>query len=153
MRLCYNAPGGVDVTVGDIVTLDEHGKCMDYIVCHFRPPHKASSEGKVSLRPYGKDDSHSFEVYCGVIGATWVEREDRMEAPFFIMKSEMSREGQPGTEPHCVVLRTNDIGVGWVIHLHTPRNGGFHNGDYVNSKAEAVAAYLARCMKYGLEPF
>lgn len=152
MRLVYSAEPQGPVCVGDIVTLDREGKCVDFIITFFRQPHKASSEGKITLRPYGKDEAHSFEVYVGVIGAVWIEREDRVTAPFFILHSEMSQP-QEGTEPHCIVLRTNDLGPGWVIHMHTPRNNGFHNGDYVNSKAEAMAAYLARCMKYGLEPF
>lgn len=39
----------------------------------FRTPHKPSSEGKISIMIQDFNE----EVYVGVIGAKWIEREDR----------------------------------------------------------------------------
>lgn len=44
-------------------------------VVFFRPPHKPSSEGKVSVCQPGH--SAQSEVYVGVIGAAWVDRGDQ----------------------------------------------------------------------------
>lgn len=45
------------------------------IVNHFAPPHKSSSSGKISVQVIG--ESYSSEFYVSVIGAEWVDREDR----------------------------------------------------------------------------
>jgi hypothetical protein len=63
---------GDPVEVGDKVTLRDGERV---IVDYFRPPHKTSSEGKVSVKR--KDAQHSCEYYVSVIGAEWTEREDR----------------------------------------------------------------------------
>lgn len=68
MRLVYKATGE-EVKVGDIV----EGFRGTYKVLHFREPHKASSEGKI----YVENDGFKRECYVSVIGAEWIEREDR----------------------------------------------------------------------------
>ena len=70
MRLVYKATGK-EVKVGDIATTFRGEKVT---VEYFREPHKPSSEGKV----YVKDENgFGSEYYVGVIGAEWIEREDR----------------------------------------------------------------------------
>ncbi len=71
MNLIYPATGKT-VQIGDIVTLRDGIKAT---VEHFRKPHKPASEGKVSVKVKGAAFSH--EYYVGVIGAEWVDREDR----------------------------------------------------------------------------
>lgn len=68
MKLVYKDRQNLEVKVGDVVTLNdgENG-----VVAYFSPPHKASSEGKVSLE-------NGMEYYVSVIGAEWIEREDRI---------------------------------------------------------------------------
>lgn len=73
MRLIYEATGQ-EVKVGDVVKDFRGDECE---VTYFRPPHKPSSQGKISIRKTGKEFSQ--EVYVGVIGAKWIEREDRNE--------------------------------------------------------------------------
>lgn len=65
---------GQEVKVGDKVRLLHLGLCE---VTFFRPPHKSSSEGKISLKAIGADVESEF--YVGVIGAKWIEREDRLQ--------------------------------------------------------------------------
>lgn len=43
------------------------------VVDWFQPPHKPSSEGKLTVR----DGCEYQEFYVSVIGAEWQEREDR----------------------------------------------------------------------------
>lgn len=71
MRLVYKATGE-EVKVGDVVTTSRGEKC---VVKYFRPPHSPASSGKVSVRLKGT--SFEMEYYVGVIGAEWIEREDR----------------------------------------------------------------------------
>lgn len=73
MRLVYKATGK-EVKVGDIATTFRGEKCE---VKYFRPPHKPSSEGKVTVQ-FGEDKFNCMEYYVGVIGAEWIEREDRL---------------------------------------------------------------------------
>lgn len=55
------------VNLGDVVILKSgEAATVDY----FAQPHKPSSEGKVSILPGG-------EFYVSVIGAEWIDREDR----------------------------------------------------------------------------
>ena len=70
MRLVYKGTND-EVQVGDEVTL-KGGKsaCVEY----FTKPHKPESQGKVVIRTL---DDYSMEYYVGVIGAEWIEREDR----------------------------------------------------------------------------
>lgn len=71
MRLVYKATGK-EVKVGDIATTFRGKKCE---VKYFREPHKPSSEGKITVQEEGC--SFCSEYYVGVIGAEWIEREDR----------------------------------------------------------------------------
>ena len=70
MKLVYKDSGN-PVAVGDIVKTSRGDEVQ---VTYFRPPHKPSSEGKVSVK---HGDSGSIEYYVSVIGAHWIEREDR----------------------------------------------------------------------------
>lgn len=72
MRLVYKETGE-EVKVGDVVTLSNEKKCK---VAYFRPPHKTSSSGKVTVQ-FGEDKFNCMEYYVSVIGAEWIEREDR----------------------------------------------------------------------------
>lgn len=73
MKLVYDATGE-EVRIGDVTVI--HG--LPHEVTFFRKPHKPSSEGKVSLK-YGDDNFDDVtEYYVSVIGATWIDREDRV---------------------------------------------------------------------------
>lgn len=72
MRLVYDN-SGKEVKIGDVVHLDGNA----YTVYYFDKPHKPASSGKVLLTPISNEKSFSHEYYVGVIGATWIEREDR----------------------------------------------------------------------------
>jgi hypothetical protein len=71
MRLVYTATGK-PVAVGDVVTVSGEAAAVTY----FRPPHKASSSGHVTVS-FGPETGGSSEFYVGVIEAEWIEREDR----------------------------------------------------------------------------
>ena len=71
MRLVYTK-SGEEVKVGDVVETSRGEKCT---VKYFRPPHKPSSSGKVTVQLEGHE--HCSEYYVSVIGAEWIEREDR----------------------------------------------------------------------------
>jgi len=70
MRLVY-ADTQKEVQVGDEVTDFRGDKCT---VLSFKKPHKAASSGHVELRD---DLGQEREYYVTVIGAEWIEREDR----------------------------------------------------------------------------
>lgn len=72
MRLVYKETGA-EVKVGDVITMPDGDKCE---VTYFRPPHKPSSSGKVLVKFEGRNCN--IEYYVGVIGAEWIEREDRL---------------------------------------------------------------------------
>jgi len=74
MRLIYNEYG-TEVKVGDEVTLRDGVKAR---VTYFAKPHKPASSGKVSIESGSGDNTRSAEYYVGVIGAKWIEREDRV---------------------------------------------------------------------------
>ena len=77
MRLVYTAPLPheiVEVAVGDNVLLGNDEE--QAVVHYFRPPHKPASSGKVTVK---YPDGSTAEYYVGVIGAEWIEREDRDE--------------------------------------------------------------------------
>jgi hypothetical protein len=84
MKLIYKATG-IPVTIGDKVQTTR-GEVV--VVEYFKPPHKPESEGKIVVslanrswldaRPY--DEVHRC-FYCSVIGAEWIEREDRESGP------------------------------------------------------------------------
>ncbi len=71
MRLLYNKTR-LPVKVGDLVELDD----MVVKIRYFREPHKPSSSGKVSVDIVNTDGEREF--YVGVIGAEWIDREDRV---------------------------------------------------------------------------
>lgn len=72
MRLVYTATKA-EVKVGDIVEMVRGGKRK---VVYFAPPHKPASEGKVTVAPPHRL-TQTFEYYVSIIGAEWIEREDR----------------------------------------------------------------------------
>lgn len=74
MRLVYK-PEQNAVQIGDVATIDG----QPHTVIHFRPPTSPASEGKVTVRPLR--GGHSRELYVSVIGAEWIEREDRNPQP------------------------------------------------------------------------
>lgn len=69
MKLIYEKTGQ-EVKVGDKVETFR-GETVE--VSFFRPPHKPSSEGHVSV----KRDGGTREFYVSVIGAEWIDRTDR----------------------------------------------------------------------------
>lgn len=71
MKLVYKN-SGKEVKVGDKVTLRDGNKAE---IAYFRPPHKPSSEGKITVKEEGDDGCR--EYYVGVVGAEWIDREDR----------------------------------------------------------------------------
>lgn len=80
MRLVYtNEPyvpselQGKEVQVGDNARTFRGERCE---VAYFRPPRTPASSGKVTLK-FTKDDI-GMEYYVSVIGAQWIEREDRV---------------------------------------------------------------------------
>jgi len=69
MRLVYES-NGEEVKVGDKVEIFRGDPVT---VVSFREPHKPGSSGKIIVQ----DLDHQNEFYVGVIGAKWIEREDR----------------------------------------------------------------------------
>ena len=72
MKLTYDKTGE-EVKAGDIVHLRDNAP---YVVHSFNKPHKPSSEGKVSVRAM-TETGFFREFYVSVIGASWIDREDR----------------------------------------------------------------------------
>lgn len=76
MELVYAHRDDIAVKVGDQVVLDtstgDDGTRVK--VAYFRPPHKPSSEGKITVE--FPDGSHR-EFYVSVLGMIWINREDR----------------------------------------------------------------------------
>ena len=70
MRLIYSDTG-TEVRIGDAA---ETFRGEPVTVTYFAEPHKPSSSGKVSV-----EEASGFrsEFYAGVIGAEWIDREDR----------------------------------------------------------------------------
>lgn len=73
MRLVYKDTQE-EVVIGDQHTLRD-GDVVQ--VTYFRTPHKPASEGKVSVAALDGTGG-TREYYVGVIGAQWIEREDRV---------------------------------------------------------------------------
>ena len=73
MRLVYKADG-CEVKVGDTVVVNSEVLTVTY----FRKPTSPASSGKVSVKSTGS--AYDAEYYVSVIGAEWIEREDRGEA-------------------------------------------------------------------------
>jgi hypothetical protein len=86
MRLVYEDTKK-EVQIGDKVELS-HGDTATVLA--FNKPHKPSSSGKVIVERVGlvelsdgtilSDQPYHREYYVSVIGAVWIEREDRGEA-------------------------------------------------------------------------
>jgi len=72
MRLVYTETGK-PVKAGDLVTTFRGDQVR---VSMFREPHKSSSSGKVIVQHPDAPEIQA-EYYVGVIGAEWIEREDR----------------------------------------------------------------------------
>jgi hypothetical protein len=72
-HLVYEATGK-PVLLGDEVTI--HG--LRCVVAFYRAPHKAGSEGKVTVH-VGGSRTAPVEYYVSIIGARWIDREDRPE--------------------------------------------------------------------------
>ena len=70
----YGARAGKEVAVDDVIDLG-HGELVK--VDHFWPPHKPASSGFVMTKTVST--GRFAEYYVGVIGAEWIEREDRGE--------------------------------------------------------------------------
>ena len=79
MRLLYD-DSKLEVKVGDFIADTCDDGRTGYRIRYFRKPHKPSSSGKVSVSVVyndGFESEYQREYYVGVIGATWIEREDR----------------------------------------------------------------------------
>ena len=72
MRLVYSGTEK-EVKVGDRV---KTFRGEDATVTYFREPSSSASSGKVSVKMDGDDWEREF--YVSVIGAEWIEREDRI---------------------------------------------------------------------------
>jgi hypothetical protein len=71
MKLVYESTG-VEVKTGDVV----HVRGVPYFVMETREPHKPSSTGRVFCKAMN-DQGWVNEWFPGVIGADWIERDDR----------------------------------------------------------------------------
>ena len=71
MKLVYKLSGN-EVRVGDIVKMDGEESRITY----FRQPRSPASSGKVSIEGIGA--GISGEYYVSIIGAEWIDREDRL---------------------------------------------------------------------------
>lgn len=94
MKLVYKTTG-LPVAIADDVIIDAPPR--RYVVAHFVQPHKPSSEGLVTVYPKGNPRA-AEEFYVSLIGAEWIEREDRDESP----------KG-PGTEEFRALVRRNVV--------------------------------------------
>lgn len=100
MRLVYTTTGK-PVLPGDIHTING----FELRVAHTPEPHKPDSEGKIDFYSAGGIMGPSF--YCSIIGARWIEREDRAyEHPAdayedfrIVFLAESARQDVPATEP------------------------------------------------------
>lgn len=97
MKLVYTTNPQQEVKVGDRITLDEE----QFVITYFRQPSSPASSGKVTIaRP---DGSGSREYYVSIIGAEWIEREDRDEPPVGI-----NNEAQHADSPTAAVAALLD---------------------------------------------
>jgi hypothetical protein len=84
MRLVYEKTNK-EVRVGDTVTLRDGEEVM---IGRIEKPHKPSSTGKVYVT-FNNASTQSY--YPSVVGAKWIDREDRVESLGF--KKEVISEG------------------------------------------------------------
>ena len=61
------------VYVGDEVEIDGD----PYLIKYFSKPHKPASSGKVTVQPRGDERTEMREFYVNIIGAEWIDREDK----------------------------------------------------------------------------
>lgn len=76
MRLVYTTTGK-PVNIGDRHTVGGFA----LVVAHMPKPHKPDSEGKIDFHVEGEERGPAY--YCSVIGAEWIEREDRADVVTF----------------------------------------------------------------------
>lgn len=76
MRLIYPATNK-EVKIGDEIHLRNDALGLKARVEYFREPHKPASSGKVNVTVRHGDHENTAEYFVGVIGAKWIEREDR----------------------------------------------------------------------------
>lgn len=74
MILVY-VENGKEVKIGDAVWI--RGK--SFRIHYFAKPHSPASEGKVTVKRSGHGFTDTMEYYVSVIGAKWINREDREE--------------------------------------------------------------------------
>ena len=72
MRLVYEGSNNAPVVLGDVV----HVKGTPYYVMSITKPHKPASTGRVLCKAM-TEEAWVCEWFPCVIGATWIEREDR----------------------------------------------------------------------------
>lgn len=80
MRLVYKDTG-MEVKVGDVVPMHDDDERTGVRVKYFAKPHKPNSSGKVTISVLyddSEEEAGTREYYVGVIGAEWIEREDRV---------------------------------------------------------------------------
>jgi hypothetical protein len=94
MRLVYKATQQ-PVKLGDPVRLWE----SDWTVTYFREPHKPDSEGKVTIRLKGEEEPSGTELYVSIIGAEWIEREDRSPSGADAMSMAFASSGMAEDPP------------------------------------------------------
>ena len=72
MRLVYEGSNNAPVEIGDPVIV----KGTPYYVMSITKPHKPASTGRVLCKAM-TEEAWVCEWFPSVIGATWIEREDR----------------------------------------------------------------------------
>ena len=72
MRFVYDGSDGAPVKCGDTVHVDG----TPYYVMSITKPHKPASTGRVLCKAM-TEEAWVCEWFPSVIGATWIEREDR----------------------------------------------------------------------------
>lgn len=74
MKLVYEE-SGEEVKIGDVVILGRNGD--NYIVANIEKPRHSGSTGRVYVYLEDGKPTETQGFYPGVIGAEWIEREDR----------------------------------------------------------------------------
>lgn len=68
----------------------------------------------------------------------------------YILVSEMAPK-RPDEKPWRLVLRKNLMGEGYVSHIHTMDDNGFHIGNYYDNLPQALMQFCVRCEDKNLE--
>jgi hypothetical protein len=127
MRLVYKANPTVEVKVGDSVYLDGQPWTVEF----FRPPRSAASEGRVSLGHDDLDGTMTREYYVSVIGAEWIEREDRKDrqviyvyrSTYVNFRQFLSAVLACAVDEPSVVTLVEDLIAVYKMRAHDPRVG------------------------------